>query len=163
MQLAGWSILPRIGTKFLLQIYYTMASQPSDPNLLQKHSRVAYIIIISSYLLYLVIQAEMKLDRNFYHLLLSNPNDYGQLKQMYRKLSLNYHPDKNPGYETLFIQIQGAYEVLKDPLKQRVYDLFGASMLVCENCRTFSDYQRNYVSSLYGYYIGSAVTVRIAY
>ena len=53
-------------------------------------------------------------------------------RQAYRKLSLKYHPDKNPGDKTAekkFQAISRAYEVLSDLEKKQVYDLEGVEGL----------------------------------
>lgn len=54
----------------------------------------------------------------------------GTLKSAFRKMAMRYHPDKNPGNgeaERKFIEINEAYEVLKDPQKRAAYDRFGHS------------------------------------
>eukprot|EP00030_Apusomonadida_sp_AF-17_P007471 a841449_44.p1 GENE.a841449_44~~a841449_44.p1 ORF type:complete len:398 (-),score=172.57 a841449_44:19-1140(-) len=50
------------------------------------------------------------------------------IKKAYRKLSLETHPDKNPGNaaaQERFLEITTAYEVLSDDNKRRVYDQHG--------------------------------------
>lgn len=50
-----------------------------------------------------------------------------EIKKAYRKLALQYHPDRNKTKEaeSKFKEITKAYEVLSDPKKKETYDQFG--------------------------------------
>ncbi len=48
-----------------------------------------------------------------------------EIKKAFRKLAVQYHPDKEGGDETKFKEINEAYEVLKDKQKRQRYDQFG--------------------------------------
>ncbi|WP_343712373.1 molecular chaperone DnaJ [Inquilinus sp.] len=51
-----------------------------------------------------------------------------EIKKAYRKLAMQYHPDRNPGDQTAehkFKEINEAYDVLKDEQKRAAYDRFG--------------------------------------
>lgn len=54
--------------------------------------------------------------------------DADQIKKAYRKLAMEYHPDRNQGSaeaEERFKELSEAYEVLKDPNRRAAYDRYG--------------------------------------
>jgi len=67
--------------------------------------------------------------RDYYEVLGVNRSaEADEIKKVYRKLALKFHPDKNPGDKTAeekFKELGEAYEVLNDPQKRAAYDQFG--------------------------------------
>ncbi len=67
--------------------------------------------------------------RDYYEVLsVSRDCDESTLKSAYRKLALQYHPDRNPDNreaEEKFKEAAEAYAVLSDPQKRAAYDRFG--------------------------------------
>ena len=71
----------------------------------------------------------MATKRDYYEVLgVERSASEEELKKAYRKLAVQFHPDKNPGNkaaEEKFKEISEAYEVLRDPDKRAKYDRFG--------------------------------------
>lgn len=67
--------------------------------------------------------------RDFYEVLgVARGCDEKALKSSFRKLAMQYHPDRNPGdadAEIRFKEVSEAYEILKDPQRRAAYDRFG--------------------------------------
>ena len=63
--------------------------------------------------------------RDYYEVLGVKKNtDQQEIKDIFRKLALKYHPDRNkePDAEEKFKEIAEAYAVLSDPKKRKEYD-----------------------------------------
>ncbi len=73
------------------------------------------------------------LEIDYYELLeVEKTADKTVIKKAYRKLAMQYHPDKNPGdneAEEKFKAINEAYQVLSDDEKRALYDRYGKAGL----------------------------------
>ena len=68
-------------------------------------------------------------EKDYYEILeVSKTASGDEIKKSFRKLAMQYHPDRNPGdkeAEAKFKEINEAYEVLKDEQKRAAYDRYG--------------------------------------
>ena len=82
-----------------------------------------------SVLFLLCLWPALVLAKDFYATLgLARGATDAQIKKAYRKLAVQYHPDKNKGDEAAtakFAEISSAYEVLSDEKKRKIYDRHG--------------------------------------
>ncbi len=71
----------------------------------------------------------MTTKRDYYEILsVTRDADGTTIKKSYRKLAVQYHPDKNPGDSTAedrFKELGEAYEILMDGEKRAAYDRYG--------------------------------------
>lgn len=64
--------------------------------------------------------------RDYYEVLgVSKSASADEIKKAYRRLAVQYHPDKEGGNEEKFKEINEAHDVLKDAQKRQRYDQFG--------------------------------------
>jgi len=101
------------------------------------------------------------LEKDLYQIL-GLPDDATEdaIKKVYRKLSIKYHPDKNPdeASKAMFAEIRDAYEILNDPDKKILYDTGGMDA-VQKNAKgdieKTDDYDAEVTVSLAELYTGS--------
>ncbi|KAJ2801099.1 hypothetical protein H4R20_003811 [Coemansia guatemalensis] len=169
----GWLLLPQLAANYLLKITHWILQQtaprlvphPKTPQY-TRHRRIAYVVVVASYLLYTLWATEQALGANFYHVLGLRPDSFSasQLRRNFRRLSLILHPDKNPEGEEQFILLQNAYTVLSDPLARFVYDHAGESAVKCQACKSISDYMLASIPSRlasYAAYILGSVAMQV--
>lgn len=81
--------------------------------------------------------------RDYYEVLsITKTSNDGEIKSAYRKLALQWHPDRNPGSkeaEEKFKEASEAYEVLSDEQKRATYDRFGHQGLGQQGFQGFND------------------------
>ena len=79
-----------------------------------------------------------------------------EIKKAYRKLAMQYHPDRNQGdkaAEEKFKQVSEAYAVLSDAEKRKKYDAFGSADAFSQNVSTddiFRDFNLDDILSQFG-------------
>ena len=85
-------------------------------------------------------------QKDYYQILGINKNASQQeIRQAYRKLAFQYHPDKNvgdPEASEKMKEINEAYAILSDPVKHRDYDAFGAQY----GDRAYEQFRQKYSS-----------------
>ncbi len=84
-------------------------------------------------------------DQDYYEVLgVSRDASADEIRSAFRKMALQFHPDRNPNNpeaEEKFKQAAEAYEVLGDPDKRRRYDQYGREGLRGTDFRTFTDFE----------------------
>src|SRR5439155_10356940 len=83
--------------------------------------------------------------RDFYEVLgVRRDADDEEIKRAYRKLAMQYHPDRNAGDEQAeekFKEAAEAYEILRDAEKRQRYDRYGHAGLEGLNAPHFTNAQ----------------------
>jgi molecular chaperone DnaJ len=104
----------------------------------------------------------MATKRDYYEVLgVSREADDEILKGAYRKLAMQYHPDRNVGdheAEIKFKEAAEAYEVLRDPQKRQLYDRYGHAGLEGAGLPNFgnADSVMDLFSDIFGDFFGGS-------
>lgn len=87
------------------------------------------------------------MPKNYYTILrVSESASQDEIKRAYKKLALQYHPDRPNGNETTFKEVLEAYGVLSDSTEKQNYDMAlkqGTEYHVPSSVNNRIDYGRN--------------------
>ncbi|KAG8809292.1 hypothetical protein FRC19_005325 [Serendipita sp. 401] len=175
LRMVGWTFLPDLGTRILLNTYRNLqvtlpprlGMKPSHPPPINTpayriQQRISFSIVILIYLVYTSAQAYLQAPPNFYQSLSVSPGvDEGTLKAAFRAFARFNHPDKvGPSGEARFIEARNAFDTLKDSTKRFAYDRFGPDVLSwASECTTMGDYIERGLMASCGFYIVTAVAM----
>jgi len=85
-----------------------------------------------------------------------------EIKKQYRKLALQWHPDRNHGQEELasqnFKEVSSAYSVLSDPQERAWYDSHREAILRGSDGTSSEDVDIDYTPNLFKYFSTSCFT-----
>ncbi|KAK5121252.1 hypothetical protein LTR85_005418 [Meristemomyces frigidus] len=169
LSLAGWYFLPNLVTGYLQTTLYAIFMRAGDPKpapgtarFVRDRKRV-FIFVILAYLCYTIYEADYHLRRegDFYSALGVPHNvDERALQSRFRRLTVQYHPDKASGpdkaaIEAIYVQLKVARDTLIDPAKRFAYDRFGPDILQWRQCKTLKDFVFAGVQRTTVYYFGS--------
>ncbi len=101
----------------------------------------------------------MATKRDFYEVLgVPRSASQDEIKKAYRKLALQYHPDRNPNNkeaEEKFKEAAEAYEALSDPAKRQRFDQYGHEGMRGTDFRSYTDI--NDIFSNFGDIFGGSI------
>ncbi len=101
----------------------------------------------------------MATKRDFYEVLgVPRSASQDEIKKAYRKLALQYHPDRNPNNkeaEEKFKEAAEAYEALSDPAKRQRFDQYGHDGMRGTDFRNYTDV--NDIFSNFGDIFGGSI------
>ncbi|KAJ5782127.1 Heat shock protein DnaJ N-terminal [Penicillium paradoxum] len=170
LPLLGWAVLPKYATSFLLSVYYGITIRAGEPKPLpqtpryERHRRRIFIFVITSYLLYTLYETfhQVQLAGDYYQALGVSPfADLRTIKARFRRLAIQYHPDKvgHDNGDAYFVHLRQAQETLVDPVKRFAYDRFGTDMLGWGEQETMYDFlTTSLIKSILPQYISGFVT-----
>jgi molecular chaperone DnaJ len=105
---------------------------------------------------------------NYYEILgVSKEATQEEIKKQYRKLAVQYHPDKNPEGGDKFKEISEAYNVLSDEQKRKHYDnslnnrAFGGGVITDEDLQNLYRDMRNFVNNSRPQGVNKMITINI--
>ncbi|TEA11291.1 Chaperone protein DnaJ [Colletotrichum sidae] len=153
LSLIGWAFLPNLAASWVQSIYYGITIRAGDPKPQPgsakhaQHRRRIYIIVVSLYLLYTLIEADrtLRLEGTFYtDLDVASNAPVRIIKSRFRRLAAVYHPDKQTGdaaaASARFMHLKTASETLSDANRRFAYERFGPEVGAWQGSKTIYDF-----------------------
>ncbi|KXL49747.1 hypothetical protein M433DRAFT_74234 [Acidomyces richmondensis BFW] len=174
LSLAGWYFLPNLVTSYLQTALYSIFIRAGDHKPHPGSARFArdrkrlLIFVILAYLCYTVYEADYQLQRqgDFYRdLAVSHTASERDIQSRFRRLTVQFHPDKVSGgerekVEAIYVHLKLARDTLIDPVKRFAYDRFGPEVLQWRQCKTIRDFVFHGAQMTAAYYaVSGAVLV----
>jgi preprotein translocase subunit Sec63 len=147
LQLLFWFYdVPQQAAVICLTKYYTTFPRQAPSSDIKKKRDLAHLLTIF-YILGIVCTlyyTYTTLPENYYEIFGASCDnlDVVQLKRLFRRASLIYHPDKNAGPEAVdnFVRVRNAYDTLINDKKREMYNRVGPSVVTGYKTATALDY-----------------------
>lgn len=166
----------QLATGYLQSFYYSLTIRagdpkpaPGSPRHVRDRGRI-HILVLATYLLYTLYEAHWEIQRagDFYKILgVSHDVDEKTLQSRFRRLTLQYHPDKvaDPrlvdSAEAFYVQLKLARDTLLDPAKRFAYDRFGPDVTDWRHCVKTHDFVMQGLRNGLPFYTASAVLMLV--
>ena len=171
----AWSFLPDLATNYTQRILYGLLYRAGTPHPAPgtpqhtRHRQRIHLAVLLSYFAYTLYEAHWELTRQptLYEILGLPPGaPDNAVRNRYKRLSLQFHPDKlMPGAtydEQGFMVLTTARDVLLDPVKRFAYERFGIECLQWQHLHTIRDYvEVGMKQSVFTYYLGFGVVMAV--
>jgi len=147
VQTVFWFLdVPKIVAVWCLTQYYRTFPQ-LRPTTEKQHKRDLICVLVILYLIIVLGSLYLTYDNlpiNHYERFGASCDDLDlvQLKRLFRRASLIYHPDKNPNPEAVdsFVVLRVAYDTLIDGKKREMYNRIGPGLITDLKTATTNDY-----------------------
>ncbi|WPH04821.1 Hypothetical protein R9X50_00771800 [Acrodontium crateriforme] len=173
LSLAGWYFLPNLVTGYVQQILYAVFIRagdpkpaPGSPRYIKDRKRV-HMLVILAYLCYTIYEADYAIQQagDFYGILGVPTNvDERALQSRFRRLTVQFHPDKVAGddraaVEATYVHLKLARDTLADPARRFAYDRFGPEALQWRMTKTIREFVMRGAQHTAMYYFASGTVL----
>jgi len=165
-------VIPRFVVGWVQTILYSIFIRAGDPKPAYgspkfiKHRKQILMTIYTAYCLFSIyeINHDIQSASDLYKDLgVALDVDNRKLASRFRKLTVQYHPDKassatnRDAANSFYVHLIDARDIIADPVKRFAYDRFGPTVFECRNCITVRDYATSSLKATLFQYCGIIV------